>query len=286
MKTPHSKTGFTIIEVALFLALSGLLMIGLIVGANTSISRQRYNDSVNNVGDYIRNIYADALNVSNDKTVTPDTSTYTGPGRTTTAVYGKLVTFGEKTSSVNNTITSTIYSYDVVGRAITSAEATSQSVLNMLKTTIDASIADTVYASGLYTNNFYRLTSYNIPWEAKAQEPNTAAGTPRSSIFSGAVLVVRSPTTGSLRTYVYSGSMANFSFHTIDDGAPSGTNVTTMFRQLLDNLHEGELNFCVESSDNNYGNRRNIRILERAGNSTGVLLVALDGEDSKCLGRP
>ena len=68
MKKHIIKHGFTIVEVSLFLALSGFLMVGLILGANISIARQRYNDSVNSFADFIRGAYADTLNVANENT--------------------------------------------------------------------------------------------------------------------------------------------------------------------------------------------------------------------------
>lgn len=280
MKILHQKSGFTIIEVSLFLALSGLLMIGLIVGANASISRQRYNDSVNSIGDYLRNVYADAINVSNDKNVLPDSATYTGPGRSTTAIYGKLITFGEPDASGHPA--STIYSYDIVGNAISSADAPTQSILSMLKSSpINANIVSTT-CSGVCTNTFYRMTSYQIPWEAKAQKPNigNSPGNPTSELFTGAILVVRSPTTGGLHTYVYTGTV---DFHSIADGSSNGANTFSTFLNTK-SFTENQLDFCVDSDDNSYSNRRNIRILSHANNSTGVLLVGLDADDSKCLG--
>ena len=94
MKT-RNRSGFTIMEVSLFLALSGFLMVGLIASANMSVNRQRYSDSVNSVSDFLRGIYTDVLNVSNDKT---PSSMLNGEdaGRTTTAIYGKLLIFGEQ----------------------------------------------------------------------------------------------------------------------------------------------------------------------------------------------
>ena len=43
------RKGFTIIEVMLFLALSGLLLVGVLGGLGDNISRQRYNDAVQDV---------------------------------------------------------------------------------------------------------------------------------------------------------------------------------------------------------------------------------------------
>lgn len=272
MLHPNNKHGFTIIEVALFLALSGFLMVGIIVGANISISRQRYNDAINNFADFIRGAYTDTLNVSNDN----DQS-----GRTTTAVYGKLISFGEKDD--DNNVSTTIYAYDVVGKAVSSSATTSSTVLAMLKDELDANVVQSDQQSGgIYKNSFYRITVYNIPWNGEIQKPD-------KSLFTGAILIVRSPTTGGIRTYVYEGDMSSYAFHKATNAQ---NNQATLFTSLLNQLHEGRLDLCLESPDNNLGNRRDFRILERANNTTGILLVGLDDlyssdnpEGSKCGGQ-
>ena len=276
MKKFNQKHGFTIIEVSLFLALSGFLMIGLIVGANISIARQRYNDSVNSFTDFIRGAYTDTLNVSND----PDQS-----GRSKTAIYGKLVTFGEPNAG------KTIYAYDVVGKAISSSAATSPTVLEMLKNELGANIIKSEQgAGGVYSNSFYNMASYTIPWDGELQNPNNADGSINHSFFTGAVLIVRSPTTGGIRTYVYNGTVPEF--HIATD---LQNNASNLFKTFLNkpasepHFQEGQLDMCLDSPDNKLGNRRNFRILERANNSTGVTVVGLNDTDSvtgsKCLGR-
>ena len=270
MQQKNQKHGFTIVEVSLFLALSGFLMVGLIVGANISISRQRYNDSVNNLVDFIRGAYADTLNVANDNEKS---------GRSKTAVYGKLLTFGEPGLD-NNRAASTIYSYDIVGKAISSSAATSPTVLEMLKNELEANIIKSEQHAGIYTNSFYNIKPYNIPWDGELQNPNNADGSINRNLFTGAVLIVRSPTTGGIRTYIYRGTVSGF-----HKAADLQSNYASVFRTFLNQFREGQLDMCLESPDNNLNNRRNFRILERANNSTGVTIVGLDEEDSKCLGR-
>lgn len=283
MKYLNNKHGFTIVEVALFLALSGFLMVGIIVGANISISRQRYNDAVNNFADFLRGAYTDTLNVSNDNfTTNTDGSTALNGGRSQTAVYGKLITFGESEDGTH--AEKTIYAYDVVGKAVSSSATTSSTVLAMLQNELGANIIQSEKQAGsIFSNSFYRIVTYNIPWDGEAQKPD-------KSLFSGAILIVRSPTTGGIRTYVYEGEMKrDYSFH---KAASAQNNQASFFTRLLAQFHEGRLDLCLESPDNNLGNRRDFRILERANNTTGVLLVGLDDlyssdnpEGSKCGGQ-
>ena len=292
----NKKTGFTIIEVSLFLALSGFLMVGLILGANLSISRQRYNDTTNSFFDYLSGMYTDVLNVSNDKGLSEK------PGRSKTAVYGKLVTFGEDDGTNNpDNIVKDVYTYDIVGKAISSSSATSSSIISLLKNEIDANIIEaTLPASGgsTYTNTFYRMVKYTIPWDGHLQITNNASdNTVNHNTFRGAVMIVRSPTTGGIRTYVYEGPEIP-SFHRAAKNEELGINglgssQRPLFKAFLDKLHEGQLDMCLDSPDNNLGNRQNVRIINHANNSSGVMLASFDiiynastaPNGSRCTGR-
>lgn len=59
MKT---RVGFTIIEVMIFLAISGLLIMGIILGSGATIARYRYNDSVQNLAELLRQQYSTVVN--------------------------------------------------------------------------------------------------------------------------------------------------------------------------------------------------------------------------------
>lgn len=275
MKHQHKK-GFTILEVSLFLALSGFLMVGLIVGTNLSIARQRYNDSVNTIAEYLRGVYADVINVSNDKLPVADSASEKGPGRTTNAVYGKLVTFGEVAGD------NTVYSYDVAGIAVSSSAVGGSSVIDIIaSSTVDANIiySENCNYGSTCKNTFYSKNSFIIPWGANLENSD-------KSEFHGAVLVVRSPVTGSVRTYTYTYASDRdvISFHDISDG---DTTARERFKNLLTLMKTtvSDFDMCLDSDDNNYGDRRDIRIALHANNSSGVMLVELNGEDSKCRGR-
>ena len=54
----EKRSGFTIIEVMLFLALSGFLLVGILMGTGSSIANQRYKDAVQDAVDALRNAYS------------------------------------------------------------------------------------------------------------------------------------------------------------------------------------------------------------------------------------
>lgn len=60
-------SGFTIIEVMLFLSISGLLFVGLMVGVNTNINQQRYRDSVASFSGLLQQQYSEVANTRNDR---------------------------------------------------------------------------------------------------------------------------------------------------------------------------------------------------------------------------
>jgi type II secretory pathway pseudopilin PulG len=63
----HSDRGFTVIEVMLFLAVTGALAVGILVGAGVSIGQQRYRDSVNSLKSTIQDRYNQTTNVVNSR---------------------------------------------------------------------------------------------------------------------------------------------------------------------------------------------------------------------------
>ena len=81
------KRGFTIIEVSIFLAVTGLLFIGITVGVQNSIFHQRYNDAVQSFADFLRGVYDGVLNVQGS-----------GYGRSEQIVYGKMIVFDSEDS--------------------------------------------------------------------------------------------------------------------------------------------------------------------------------------------
>ena len=66
MKQRHTA-GFTIIEVVLFLAISGVLAVGLLVGIGSAIQQQQYRDAVQSYVGFLRGQYAQVLAVQNDR---------------------------------------------------------------------------------------------------------------------------------------------------------------------------------------------------------------------------
>lgn len=65
-----NKNGFTIIETVLFLAVTGLMIMGVLVSTGTSINTQRYRDSVSTLKSYLQQQYTETSNVRNQNSGT------------------------------------------------------------------------------------------------------------------------------------------------------------------------------------------------------------------------
>ncbi|MBQ3261501.1 hypothetical protein IJH29_02510 [Candidatus Saccharibacteria bacterium] len=285
----HSKTSlkaFTIIEVTLFLAISSLLMVGLIAGANSSISRQRYDDAVNDFAEYLRGVYSGIFNVSNDNALTAE------PGRSPLAIYGKFIVFSEFDSPTSTNVHSgTIYSYDIVGKAVNSSQLTKSNPLDILKEDVQANIVDMSNCPSAASCNvtYYRKSAYTLPWQATIEDKS-------GNSLASAVLIVRSPASGIVYSYHYKPSITStdsYDFHNLN--GPSASNAfNAVLNELISTSSIPEdVNFCIDSDDNRFSNRRNVRILKSTSNSSGVSLIALDDlydintnkEGSVCAGR-
>lgn len=184
----RQHNGFTIIELMLVLAISGSLVVAIMVGASTAINQQRYRDSVNSLKSFIQNQYDQVANTLNDRTgnegCTATAAITAAPqsrGTSDCVIIGRLVTLAANGSDLS--------AVDVVGyRASNVVVPPTTTDLAELKT----------YKLGISNAT---LDTDMVAWGAKVVSPNT------TNAYSFSMLIVRSPQSGSIMTFTAPGAL-------------------------------------------------------------------------------
>ena len=256
------RRGFTLVEVSLFLAITAAIFVGVAVGTQNSLFQQRYNDSVQNFADFLRNIYSQATNVQSD-----------GGGDKTKAIYGKLVTFGETTNLEGKSNDNrAIFSYNVVGDARSLGNGDVLDQLKGLK-------ANVVVGAGAEAR-LVDYTEFYVPRWGGAIQTTAAWGDDGYEGFEGALLVVRHPSSGTVYTFAMVDETVQ-----VNEVLKSG-NEGDIANLLLGPLNGGkfelkEVDFCVNPNGEGKSNlRKDIRVIKGAKNASGVEIMS--DNDNKC----
>lgn len=251
--------GFTLVEVALFLAITAAIFVGVTVGTQNSIFQQRYNDAVQNFAEFLRSVYSQVTNVQND-----------GNGRSDKAIYGKLVVFSEEDNKNN------ILTYNVIGDA-NSEKCSSGDVLAKLNC-LNANVNYKGEPTGF-------VEDYTPRWASQIQTPDgwDANGLPGYSLFRGLLLVVRHPSSGTVYTYIYQTDGS------IDTTNPLGIGMSDDNNMLINGFFDQhDVDFCVNPNGAEKSNlRRDVRIVDRARNASGVEVIGDEARvENSFNGRP
>ena len=232
----HGTRGFTIIETMLFLAISAALATVILVSAGAAINIQRYRDATNSLVNFLQGEYNNAINVQNNRSDALSCSSSgivnTGPGEakgtSSCTVVGRFL----KVSSDAKTITSsTVYSSADGSQAQNDKAA--------------------LIASNLFISNLDTDLSYQLEWETRLVK-----APPANAVFSPLnILIVRSPSSGAIRTYIGTGA----------SDTPSslvGVSATQTDTEL-----------CVDPSGLFTGPRGGALIVKNAANSSAVIPI-------------
>ena len=251
MKKVHN--GFTIIEVTLFLAITALLFLGVTFGVQSSVFRQRFNDSVQNFSEFLRNIYAETMNVQNADS-----------GRSKQAIFGKLVTFGEE--------------YNFTGDKVNGEEAfVGGGGGGILKALSDANADVIIKEEGKVARLAGIVESYKPKWSARIQPACNAADC--LNPIKATLLIVRHPRSGTVYTYVMKNSAIP-----INAKMKTPATVNSILKSYLteSNFKPDPIDFCVNPMGGvQYGSRADVRIKGNSRNSSGIEIIN-DVGDNNC----
>lgn len=246
------KLGFTLIEVSIFLAITGVLFVGVTMGVQTSINQQRYNDAVQNFMEFLRSTYS---NVSNVQSVL-------GRGNSEKAIYGKMVTFGESYNLAGDKINpgDAIFSYTVIGNI---GNSESGNVLQSLKN-LDANVVVKNAEGELKIAGL--AESYVPRWSSQIEVP-CSGDTCEYKPFTGTLLIVRHPGSGIVYTF-YSSEVVEVNRGIRLDGAVSLNTILDPDSSQMD-----QIDFCVNQNPGVASIRGDVRIMKGARNASGVELI-------------
>ncbi len=246
-----NKKGFTLIEVVLFLALSGALVAFLIAGTSRSISQKRYNDTVDNFVDYLQGLYSDVNYVQGYGT---------NAGNSNKAIYGKIIISNDG---------KTFEEYTVLGSA-TCKSSESDTALTALNGCSPEIASDAALQS-----------AYRLSWGGTATE--------EANGNKIAILIITHPKTGMKSTYLKKDNN-NMSI-VIDEANGSVTSANifdTGTPPKLDGFSASDdMNFCISSDDEGAagyigGKHKLIKIHKGANNASGVEIISDDERGGLC----
>ena len=234
-----TQKGFTIIELVLFLGITGLVMGVLLVGVGGSLNRERYHEATAGFQDYLQGQYNLVANVNNSREAT---DVCTGGA----IVVGGTADAGRGTSDCT-IVGRVIYSSDD-GESVSSAQVYATTDVSQLSGSDDVQLLKDAKLIVSPTQD-----SYTIGWGTRIVKPR-----PDDSVSAFSILIVRMPTTGLVHTYAL--EQAN---------RPPATIVGN---QIADN----GLHLCVDNSmfvTNGVG-RVGAILAKNAANSSGVLFAS------------
>lgn len=314
--------GFTIIETMLFLALTGLMLVGAMVGIGTNLSRTRYRDTVEDIATMLRTQY-DQVNRTQiqlrDDTGMCDmlTGSYNfdkkaniGRGRSNCDIYGVAVIFGADDKINGNVPGRIVQTNNILGKDILALEdeilsaSSGDSMPPDPKEEI-AKMSDQELLKALGLNNVVNrngvcetvnvLNRKLLNWGATIEDEY-------HDITKAILLIIRSPRDGTVHTYVYdfTGNENLFPLdysvsRDVDCSVVMSTESSIDINDALNNAdpttgkmrfsNKKDFSICIASDDaiSIYGRRRMITIKADGHNSSAVVLVDMESEDNKCL---
>lgn len=231
---PLFRSGFTIIEVMLVLSITGLLMAGAIIGVGASVNNQKYRDTLSSLQDLLQKQFNNVNNTSHYGSTWKCSISGGNP---------TLVDVGSSQSSGKSDCV-------MLGKYITTSNGQDISIRNVVGVASTSFASDDITA---LTNSRIVVSSagsesYTLSWGSTLK--NTSG-----SIISFSVLMLRSPTSGVIRTFINSGSV------TADNNIRNLINTTYL---------QNSMKACIKSDGSINSDKSAIFIAAGAANASSV----------------
>jgi len=248
------KAGFTIIETVLFLGITGLLVVSVLVGTGVSINIQRYRDSVVSLQSVIQQQYSEAANIvnlrssgktcDNNGNIGDSASPTESRGQSNCVILGRIITAS-----------------NVLGYRLTSA-----SVVGVLPDVNMYQNDDDLLANAYLKKMTGTEDNYILDWGTRF----VAADNSALHRLSFTVLIIRSPISGNIKTFINNSEVVDLSL------AGAGAKLFNM----TDPSKTGDLKMCVEDNGLTTQPRMAVYLTSKTNSASGVEI--LGGESSGC----
>lgn len=243
----NKQSGFTIIEISLFFAVSALLLFTMMVGITIAVQRQRFSDSVNSAQSFLQQQFNETQTTINNR-ANSNCGVAADRGTSDCLVLGKIIDLqpASNTAEDNN-----LDSFNVITNADLPTGADNMNDITLLDAINPLAVRE--------TNNDQ---AHIVAWGAQITTVRDSAG----ALDSGGatpvryVLILRSPTTGLIHTYKLTDQDDLFS--TGVDTSPLAGNIAR-----LDGTTGQSVKACITSADL-VGVRALLKIEEGASQDT------------------
>ncbi len=263
--SPDAKSGFTVIEVMLFLGITGLMLIGVLGGTYSSIARQRYNDSLRSFSEFLRTIYAEVLS--------PESL---GQGNSNqNAIYGKVVVFGldQDNPNVSEDERSTIYTATITGNPHPPTSA--KNFVEDLRAAKVTLFCGQTANEDKHIDSPSTLSDYKMQWGANLFRASDDKST---SPLKGTLIIARSPSSGTVHA-----AFTDETFPINTDCQPESYSASSDFHDYVEDPNHkfdtsGELTVCIKSENSSI--TRGVS-LDLASRSTSAIKILTEDESAE-----
>lgn len=213
------QAGYTIVEITLFMAITGLLFVIAVLGTGNTIRSVRFTDSGRSLEAYVQKQYDDIVSGLNNRSDQVscnagaiDTTTSQTVGTSNCIFMGRLLQFKQGSP--------TITTYNVVGT-------------EPVNVNYSQSDEQLVIAFAPQTVNNTGVTTYDVPWGA----PFTGFKRLNDSTAANALLLIRSPSSTRIIGYTFK----------IAGSAPTPAEVTAAVNTASSRAQTTD--FCIKNYD-------------------------------------
>jgi type II secretory pathway pseudopilin PulG len=185
--------GFTIIEVMLFLAVTGALAVAILVGSGVAIGQQRYRDSVNSLQSFIQSQYTEVKNITNDRS---QAWTCDSTGTVTNNITGT----GQPRGTSDCVLLGRLITVDSTGRQLSASNVVGYASPNAVDAASDILELQTNYKLSISPID---QDSDSVSWGAQVVKPKTT--TP----MAVTMLIIHSPLSGAVIAFTATGAQTD-----------------------------------------------------------------------------